>query len=148
MGIVADAALAAGGKVYGVIPRQLATEELAHSGLTRLFVVNSMHERKAKMMELSSAFAALPGGYGTLEELFEVVSWAQLGIHSCPIGVLNVGGYYDHLVQFIDHAVAEGFLKPVYRELLIVRDDPDELIEVLSSAVPPHMPKKLALDEA
>ncbi len=147
MGVVADAALACGGRVIGVIPERLATEELAHGKITKLIVVKSMHERKATMMQLSHAFAALPGGYGTLEELFEVVSWAQLGIHHNPIGLLNVGGYFDHLVEFIDHAVAEGFLKPEYREMIIVRSEPDELLAALRSAVPPHLPRKLGVEE-
>ncbi len=147
MGVLADAALAAGGTVYGVIPERLASDELAHRGITELFVVRSMHERKARMMALASAFAALPGGFGTLEELFEVVSWAQLGIHRCPIGLLNTSGYYDRLVQFVDHAVAEGFIKPIHRELIIVRECPEELIATLERAIPPMLPQRLSAEE-
>ena len=147
MGIVADAALAAGGRIYGVLPQRLATDELAHQQLTELFIVRSMHERKAKMMALATAFAALPGGFGTLEELFEVISWAQLGIHHCPIGLLNTAGYYERLVQFVDHAVAEGFIKPVHRELIIVRDHPEELVETLERALPPLLPQRLSAEE-
>src|SRR5512142_817811 len=115
MGAVADAALDAGGEVVGVIPRALQLRELAHANLTALHVVGSMHERKAKMAELSHAFVALPGGMGTLEELAEILTWAQLGLHQKPCGLLDVAGYYQPLVGFFDRAVAEGFLKPEHR---------------------------------
>lgn len=120
MGVVADAALAAGGSVTGVIPQSLADREVAHLGLTKLHVVATMHERKATMADLSDAFIALPGGYGTLDEFFEIVTWAQLGIHNKPIGLLNVDGYYDELLALIDRGVREEFIPPENRAL--VRD--------------------------
>lgn len=141
MGIVADAVLAGGGEVVGVIPRALATKEIAHAGLTELHVVASMHERKALMAERSDAFLALPGGFGTLEELFEVVTWAQLGFHPKPCGVLNVAGYYDHLLTFLDHSVAQGLLKPVHREMLLLAGTPNEAIQRFRAYVAPPVPK-------
>ena len=129
MGVLADAALAAGGTVTGVIPQSLADHEVAHTGLTTLHVVGSMHERKALMADLSDAFIALPGGYGTLEEFFEVVTWLQLGIHDRPIGLLNVDGYYDPLIAMIDSAVAENFVSEENRGLV---RDARTLDEVLS----------------
>jgi uncharacterized protein (TIGR00730 family) len=131
MGAVADAALARGGEVIGVIPRALVDRELAHPGVTRLRVVETLHERKAFMAELADAFAALPGGFGTLDELAEALSWAQLGLHAKPCGVLNVDGYFDGLVAFADHAVACGFLRPEHRALLAVCDTPGELLDRL-----------------
>ncbi len=128
MGVVADAALAAGGSVTGVIPESLATAEVAHRGVADLRVVPTMHARKALMVELADAFLALPGGYGTLDELFEVVTWAQLGIHRKPIGLLNVGGYFDPLVAFVDRAVAEGFVSLVNRRLIDADVDVDALL--------------------
>jgi uncharacterized protein (TIGR00730 family) len=119
MGAVADAALRAGGRVVGVIPRQLVDRELAHPGLAELHVTESMHERKALMSELSDAFAALPGGFGTLEELAEVTTWAQLGLHHKPIGLLNVAGYFDLLLEFAARMFAEGFLPAEHRQLLL-----------------------------
>src|SRR6185369_16469324 len=110
MGVLADAVLAAGGEVIGVIPEMLATRELQHEGATRMHVVPSMHARKALMAESADAFVALPGGYGTLEELFEVITWAQLGIHCKPIGILNTNGYYDALLEFIDRSIADSFI--------------------------------------
>ena len=110
MGVIADTVLAAGGEVIGVIPEMLATTELLHTGVQQMHRMHSMHARKAKMAELSDAFIALPGGYGTFEELLEMITWAQLGIHRKPVGLLNVAGYYDPLVQFVDHAIAEGFI--------------------------------------
>lgn len=137
MGCVAQAALEAGGEVIGVIPEAMVAREIAHTGVADLRVVHSMHERKALMAELSDAFLAMPGGMGTLEELCEVLTWAQLGLHRKPCGVLNVAGYYDPLLALFDHAVAEGFLKPVYREMVLSNADPDGLIaELLSSRVP------------
>jgi len=109
MGILADAVLEAGGEVHGVIPRALALREVMHEGVTRLEVVSGMHPRKARMSELADAFMALPGGYGTFEELFEMITWCQLGIHAKPIGVLNAAGYFDHLLAFLDEAVGRGF---------------------------------------
>jgi uncharacterized protein (TIGR00730 family) len=128
MGIVADSALAAGGSVVGVIPRALEELELAHRGLTELHVVESMHERKALMAELSDGFIALPGGMGTLEELFEVLTWAQLGMHRKPCGLLDVGGYFTRLLGFLDHMVEQGFLRPVHRAMVLVESEPDRLL--------------------
>ena len=131
MGVIAEAALAAGGHVMGVIPRGLEEREVAHRGLTRLEVVGSLHERKARMHELSDAFIALPGGFGTLDELAETVTWAQLGIHTKPIGLLNVDGYFDDLLAFVDGAVAHGFVGESQRALLTVRDDVPALLDAL-----------------
>jgi uncharacterized protein (TIGR00730 family) len=135
MGILADAALAAGADVIGVIPKFMVHDEVAHQGLTRLMVVDSMHERKAMMAELADAFLALPGGYGTLDELFEIVTWAQLGLHEKPIGLLDVKGYYRPLVDWVEHAVDEGFIAREYGELLVVADETEELLEELWSAM-------------
>ena len=141
MGVLAEAALAAGGHVIGVTPRSLLEKEVVHSGLTDLRVVSSMHERKALMAELSDAFIALPGGLGTLEEMFEVLTWAQLGYHRKPCGVLNVGGFYDGLTDFLDHAVAERFLKPEHRAMLLVESDPAALVARLKTHRPPEVDK-------
>lgn len=129
MGILADAALASGGNVIGVIPRALADREVAHKGLTRLHVVETMHERKALMAELSDAFIALPGGFGTLEEFCEVLTWAQLGIHRKPLGLLNIERYYDHLLRMFDHAVTQRFVRPETRALV---HDSDSLRPLLT----------------
>lgn len=131
MGIVADAVLEAGGSVTGVIPRPMTERELAHETVTKLYVVSSMHERKALMASLSDAFIALPGGYGTLEELFEVIAWAQLGIHRKPIGLLNVAGYFDALLSLVDHMIAEGFIKTKHRGLFVTAEQPQALLEAL-----------------
>ena len=131
MGAVADAALEAGGHVTGIIPGALADRELAHTGVSDLRVVASMHERKALMAELSDAFVALPGGIGTLEELIEVYTWSQLGLHRKPVALLNVDGYYDALVAFLDHAVDEAFLPPATRSTLVVGDDAGALLDHL-----------------
>ncbi len=131
MGVVAGSGMAAGAEVIGVIPQQLQQRELAHEGLSELRVVGSMHERKALMAELSVAFVALPGGIGTLEELIEMMTWAQLGLHTKPCALLNVAGYYDPLVAFLDGAVREGFLSPLGRGLLKVAEDPAELVPEL-----------------
>jgi uncharacterized protein (TIGR00730 family) len=128
MGVIADEVLRLGGEVSGVIPRQLVDRELAHAGLTRLFVVKDMHERKAMMAELSDGFIALPGGMGTLEELFEMLTWSQLGIHCKPIGALNVSGFYDGLVNFIAHQRDQGFVRDHHAGLLLVEDQPDALL--------------------
>lgn len=141
MGTVADAALAHGGEVIGVIPRALADKEIAHHGLTELHVVGSMHERKAMMADLSDGFIALPGGIGTLEELFEVWTWAQLGYHAKPAALLDVNGFYDRLQSFIDHVVEEGFLKPVHRSMLIAASDVDALLARMQGYEPPVVPK-------
>ena len=141
MGAVADAVLAEGGEVVGVIPRALQLRELAHGGLTTLHVVGSMHERKARMAALSDAFVALPGGIGTVEELVEVFTWTQLGLHDKPCAILNVNGYYDQLIGFLDHAVAERFLRREHRDLLVVADRPSELVELLERFEAPKLPK-------
>jgi len=131
MGTVADAVLAGGGEVIGVIPRTLVDREIAHRGLTELRVVSSMHERKAVMAELSDAFVALPGGLGTLEELFEVWTWAQLGLHRKPIALLDVANFFDSLAAFLDHAVNERFLNTLNRSVLITETDPSALLDRL-----------------
>ncbi|MGC7098960.1 TIGR00730 family Rossman fold protein [Amycolatopsis lurida] len=133
MGVVADAALAAGGEVIGVIPGHLMSAEVGHHGLTELHVVDTMHERKAKMAELSDAFLALPGGAGTLEELFEVWTWAQLGLHAKPLGLVDVAGYFEPLRKFVDHMVDEGFLRAQHREMVSVDPDPRVLLEIFAS---------------
>jgi uncharacterized protein (TIGR00730 family) len=143
MGAVADAALAAGGEVVGVLPVALEKKELAHFGLTRLEVVGSMHERKARMAELSDGFVALPGGAGTLEEIFEIWTWGQLGFHGKPAGFLNVAGYFDKLAGFLDHTVAESFVKPVHRDMLIFHDDPTALLAALAAYKAPATDKWL-----
>ena len=131
MGVVADAVLSEGGEVIGVIPGTLVEREIAHRRLTELRVVETMHDRKAGMAALADAFVALPGGLGTLEELFEVWTWAQLGIHAKPCALLNTGGYYDPLIEFLDHAVREGFVRDRQRSTLVVSADPDELLDML-----------------
>jgi uncharacterized protein (TIGR00730 family) len=137
MGAVADAALAAGGEVIGVIPRRLVARELAHPGLTDLHVVGSLHERKAKMAELADGFLALPGGLGTLEELAEVASWAQLELHDKPIGLLSLAGYWEPLLAWLDHAVAEGFIAPHHRRLIAIDTDLDALLARFDAWQPP-----------
>lgn len=141
MGVLADAVLAAGGQVTGVIPAVLATRELLHPGVPDMRVVESMHVRKATMAELADAFIALPGGYGTFEELFEMITWAQLGLHAKTIGVLNVEGYFDALVGLIDRAVSEGFIKPRHRELVVLDDDPGALLDRLTKVAVPRESK-------
>lgn len=131
MGVVADAALAAGGDVVGVIPESMVDREIAHTGLTELHIVADMHERKALMAKFSDAFIALPGGAGTLEELFEVWTWTQIGVHSKPIGLLDVGGFYRPLRAMVDHMVDEGFLRREYRDALVVETDPERLLAAL-----------------
>jgi uncharacterized protein (TIGR00730 family) len=137
MGAVADAALAAGGEVIGVIPRGLVDRELAHPGLTDLRIVDTLHERKAEMADLADAFVALPGGLGTLEELAEVLSWAQLDLHAKPIGLLDVDGFFGALEAFLDHAVAEGFVAERHRRMLLRDDDLDELLQRFDAWEPP-----------
>jgi uncharacterized protein (TIGR00730 family) len=128
MGMLADAMLAGGGRVTGVIPRALQRKEIAHRGLDDLHVVESMHERKALMLELSDAFIALPGGFGTLEEIIETLTWAQLGFHNHPCGLLNVRGYFDALLEFFRHAAEEGFLREQHRTMLMVEDEASALL--------------------
>jgi uncharacterized protein (TIGR00730 family) len=141
MGAIADAVLAAGGHVTGVIPRALASKEVAHDALSELIVTESMHTRKNIMADRADAFVALPGGIGTLEELFEVWTWSQLGFHEKPCGVLNVEGYFDGLIGFIDHAVNEQYLRPSHRDILLVDRDPGALLDRLSAYEPPDIPK-------
>ncbi|MCU0307151.1 MAG: TIGR00730 family Rossman fold protein [Thermoleophilia bacterium] len=143
MGVVADATIAAGGEVIGVIPQALLDREVGHRGLADLRVVGSMHERKALMADLADAFVALPGGVGTLEEIVEVMTWTQLGLHDKPCGLLNVSGYYDGLAAYLDHAVAEGFVRPVHREMLSVASEPWDLLERLRAWRPPGEPRWL-----
>lgn len=137
MGVLADAALAQGSEVIGVIPRGLATRELAHPRLTELRVVASMHERKELMAALVDGFIALPGGLGTFEETLEVLTWSQLGIHRKPVGLLNVAGYFDGLLQMLTHAVGEGFLRREYLGLMLFADTPAVLLDALSAWQPP-----------
>lgn len=136
MGVVADAVLAAGGHAIGVIPHALVVRELAHRGLPDLRVVNSMHERKAIMAELSDAFIAMPGGFGTLEEFCESVTWTQLGVHGKACGLLNVEGFYDPLIEQFDRGLAEGFINPVNRAIVIARTDAAALLDALTIAPP------------
>jgi uncharacterized protein (TIGR00730 family) len=141
MGELANAALAARGEVVGVIPRALVALELAHRDVTTLCVVDSMHERKARMADLSDAFVALPGGYGTLDELCEVLTWTQLGIHAKPCGLLNVAGFYDPFLAQLDHAVTRRFLRPEHRSLLIAENDAERLLDRLATFRVPSLPK-------
>ncbi|WP_328188087.1 TIGR00730 family Rossman fold protein [Marinobacter sp. OP 3.4] len=138
MGEVADAVLAGGGKVYGVIPESLKNRELAHPGLTDLQVVSGMHERKAKMAELADAFVAMPGGPGTMDELFEAWTWAQLGYHDKPCAIYNAFGYYDQLLSFLNTMADSGFLKPHHRQMLVVEDQPAPLLQALMRYQPPE----------
>ncbi len=138
MGALADAALAAGGTVIGVIPQNLVDWEVAHTGLTELHVVDTMHERKAKMVELADVFIGLPGGTGTLEEFLETWTWAQLGLHAKPLGLLDVDGFFTHFIRFLDHMVEEKFLRPPYRDMLLVDDDLGRLLERCAAYVPPN----------
>jgi len=137
MGIVADAVLDAGGEVTGVIPKALMDSEVGHDRLTRLFVVKDMHERKALMAEHADGFIAMPGGIGTLEELFEALTWAQLGFHEKPVGLFNVDGFYDKLIEFLNQLTSQGFLRPEHRDLLIVQAEPDALITQLKKFTMP-----------
>jgi uncharacterized protein (TIGR00730 family) len=141
MGVLANAVLAGGGEALGVIPHGLAAREVAHTGLTELFVVNSMHERKALMADLADGFVALPGGLGTLEELAEALTWAQLGIHRKPCGLLNVGGFFDGLVAYFDRAEAEGLLRSEHRALLLVEAAPEALLARFRAYRPPETPQ-------
>ena len=141
MGVLADTILEEGGEAIGVIPRDLMDREIGHAGLTDLHVVGSMHERKALMAELSNGFVAVPGGIGTLEELIEVYTWSQLGLHAKPMGLLDVRGYYGPLAALLDHAVQEGFLREEHRAALHVAEDPAELLERLAAWQPPRVEK-------
>ena len=147
MGAVADAMLGQGGHVIGVMPQALVDKEIAHTGLSDLRVVGSMHERKALMAELSDGFIALPGGLGTFEELFEVWTWAQLGYHKKPCALLNVAGFYDKLANFLDDVVERGFVKPVHRAMLIVKDEPAALVDAIRAYEPPKVEKWITASE-
>ena len=146
MGIVADAVLAAGGHVIGVIPEQLMARELGHTGIQDLRVVKSMHERKALMAELADGFIALPGGIGTYEEFFEVLTWAQLGIHEKPCALLNVDGFYDPVLHLLNHAVEERFIRAAHRELIVVETEATRLLDVMTRHQPPHLHKWIDKD--
>lgn len=141
MGVIADTVLDAGGEVIGVIPAALADREVAHTGLTDLRIVDSMHTRKAMMADLSDAFIAMPGGVGTFEEFFEVVTWMQLGLHRKPCGLLNVAQFYTPLVDFIDRTVSEGFIRPAHRAAIVVDSDPLRLLNALEKVELPAVPK-------
>ena len=141
MGVVANAVLERGGKVHGVIPQMLMDKEMAHNGLTELHVVASMHARKTMMAALSDGFIALPGGYGTLEEIIEIITWGQLRFHDKPCGLLNVDGYFDHLLAWFDHASAEGFLRRENRNMLLVDADPAGLVQQFERYTAPHVEK-------
>lgn len=139
MGALADAALKAGGSVHGVIPEKLRDLEVAHVGVTELFVTKNMHERKMKMAELADGFIALPGGWGTLEEIFEATTWTQLRYHDKPVGMLNAHRYYDHLLAFLGHAANEGFIRPQHTGLINVSGDIDALIDAMAVCVLPEL---------
>jgi len=141
MKVLADTAMAGGGEVIGIIPEALLAREIGHRDVTELRVVASMHERKAMMADLSDGFVALPGGFGTMEEIIEIATWAQLGMHVKPFGLLNVAGFYDPLVTFFDRAVDEGFLRPQHRQMLVVADDPDALLERFATWQSPKVGK-------
>jgi hypothetical protein len=148
MGALADAALAAGAEAIGVIPEGLKRRELAYDGLTQLIVTGSMHERKQRMAELSDGFIALPGGFGTLEEFCEILTWAQLGLHAKPCGLLNVNGYYTALLGLFDHALAEGFLRPEHRHLVLTEQEPERLLAAMERYRAPRIERWLTRDTA
>lgn len=141
MGALAEGVLSAKGEIVGVMPRHLVEREVAHRGLTRLDIVTSMHERKASLAEMADAFVGLPGGLGTLEEFTEIWTWGQLGLHRKPYGLLNVAGYYTPLLEFLDHAVARGFMHPEHRAMVHVAEDPAALLDAMEHAPPPALPK-------
>jgi hypothetical protein len=147
MGVIADAVLAHGGDVRGVIPKALATKELAHAGVTELFVVPTMHERKAKMAELADGFVAMPGGFGTLDETYEMITWAQLGFHHKPVAFFNVNGYFDSLLAFATRAVSDGFVRAEHAAMAIVASSPDDLLARMESYTGPPAPKWIGLGE-
>jgi uncharacterized protein (TIGR00730 family) len=148
MGKLADAVLESGGKVTGVIPKGLAQKEIVHGGITELIVVSSMHERKAQMAKLASGFITLPGGIGTLEETCEILTWAQIGIHKKPCGLLNVCGYYDHFIACLDNMVEQGFFRPVHRSLLIVSDNPKHLINTMENYQAPDFKRWMKISQS
>lgn len=133
MGEIAQSVISSGGKAIGVIPRFLVEKELVYNRLTEIRIVETMHERKANMAELADAFVAMPGGFGTLEETIEILTWSQLGLHRKPVGLLNINGYYDNLIEFINHMVTEGFLMREHKEMLLVKEDPGALLEILAT---------------
>ncbi|MDK2979108.1 MAG: hypothetical protein PWP52_1822 [Bacteroidales bacterium] len=141
MGAIAEAALNEGGKVIGVLPTFLKSKEIAHSELTQLILVESMHERKTRMHEMSDGVIALPGGFGTMEELFEMLTWSQLGLHQKPIGILNIDGFYNALISLLDNMVEKGLLKPKNREMLLIDDNIDSLLSQMEQYVAPYVPK-------
>jgi uncharacterized protein (TIGR00730 family) len=147
MGAIADAVLEKGGRVTGVIPHSLATREVSHDGLDELIVVSSMHERKAKMAELSDGFIALPGGWGTMEELFEMLTWAQLGLHEKPCGLLNVASYYDTLYTFLENAIEQQFVKPEYRPMIMMDDSPTSLLDRFKDYRAPRVKKWISTEQ-
>lgn len=147
MGELADTVLSSGGEVIGVIPHALWAREVGHRGLTDLHIVDTMHERKAMMADLADAFIALPGGLGTLEEIFEIWTWAQLGLHTKPVGFLDVGGFYKPLMQFLDRAVRERFLKEEHRAIAVIESDPEKLLRRFDSWSPPRVEKWITRDE-
>lgn len=147
MGRLADSALESGGEVVGVIPRALVAREVAHDGLSELHVVESMHERKALMVDLADGFLALPGGLGTLEEFFEVVTWSQLGLHRKPCGLLDVAGYYEPLIRFLDRAVTQGFVAAAHRRMIQFDDDPEALLHRLAEYEAPELPRWIDAEE-
>jgi len=147
MGVIADTVMKAGGEVVGVIPQALVDREIANIGVTDLRIVDSMHTRKAMMADLSDAFIAMPGGVGTFEEFFEAVTWTQLGVHRKPCGLLNVADFYSPLVEFVDSAVAEGFIRPVHRAAIVVDNDSARLLDKLKAVELPDVPKWIWRDE-
>ena len=141
MGCIADTVLESGGKVIGVIPKFLSSKEVAHDQITEIILVDTMHERKSKLFELGDAFIAMPGGFGTLEELFEMLTWAQLGLHQKPIGILNINGYYDHLIEQISVLVEKGFVSEDNARMVIVASTADDLIDKIQSYIPAETKK-------
>ncbi|WP_270087165.1 TIGR00730 family Rossman fold protein [Sphingobacterium sp. SYP-B4668] len=147
MGAVANGALSKGGEVIGVIPQFLNSKEREHTGVTKLITVDTMHDRKRIMHDYSDAVVALPGGFGTLEELFEMITWGQLGLHNKPVGLLNINGFYDHLIQFIEHMVNEGLLKPENQRMLLVAETIEDLLDKMERYEAPQMTKWIQKDE-
>ncbi|MFP3833386.1 TIGR00730 family Rossman fold protein [Chryseobacterium sp. SIMBA_028] len=147
MGAVADGTLSENGKVTGVLPHFLQSKEIAHKNLTELILVETMHERKTKMNDLCDGVIVLPGGYGTLEEFFEMITWAQLGLHKKPIGVLNIDGFYDDLINLVQNMVDKGFLKQVNRDMLLISENIDDLLEKMKNYEPPTVGKWISKEE-
>lgn len=146
MAETANTVMANGGSATGVMPRNLFRREVPHEALTRMIYVDSMHERKSRMADLSDGFIAMPGGLGTVEELFEIVTWAQLAIHRKPCGILNVAGYYDHLIRFLDNATEQEFIRPVHRSMIMIEEDPARLLDRFEVYTPPDKQKWVDLD--